>query len=332
MRHQPPNCDATGWVSNVDMRFRCCSSHSIYVLHVDWVFINSQSLGQRWQEDTQKRSGDPNPQYFSKGTAVQMGGVLPYKLEAYCSTNGRLTAGFPFLRSLEARKVRRYKWGAYCRTNWRCTAVLFRQVVGVGVSETLPRYAWTRVQKDHWILDAEVLIFVPKSRPTMFQASKFWWGGPSGYSRAFQKEVQDSLASQDLFRISLQESALELNVLRFSLDPPGKLTRRYGGSVLNGERLSGHLPCDSPWICIWILSGGWGACARAWAREDKEGWGPDLQKCTLIFSSSRVKLGTHKGPQLQGTIVSNSLRALLALRQLFQLLARHYPSWMKAYP
>ena len=87
--------------------------------------------------DSQKRSGDPNPQYFSKSTAVQMGGVLPYKWEAYCSTNGRRIAGFPFLRSLEARKVRRYKWGAYCRTNWRCTAVLFRQVVGVGVSETL---------------------------------------------------------------------------------------------------------------------------------------------------------------------------------------------------
>ena len=33
----------------------------------------------------QKRSGDPNPQYFSKSTAVQMGGVLPYEWEAYCS-------------------------------------------------------------------------------------------------------------------------------------------------------------------------------------------------------------------------------------------------------
>ena len=78
------------------------------------------------------------PQYFSKSTAVQMGGVLPYKWEAYCSTNGRRVAGFPFLRSLEARQARRYKWGAYCRTNWRCTVVLFRQVVGVGASETLP--------------------------------------------------------------------------------------------------------------------------------------------------------------------------------------------------
>ena len=76
----------------------------------------------------------PTPSIFSK--------ILPYKWGAYCSTNGRRTAGFPFLRSLEARKVRRYKWGAYCRTNWRCTAVLFRQVVGVGVSETLPKLIW----------------------------------------------------------------------------------------------------------------------------------------------------------------------------------------------
>ena len=54
----------------------------------------------------QKCSGDPNPQFFFKSTAVQMGGVLPYKWEAYCSTNGKRIAGFPFLRSLEARKVR----------------------------------------------------------------------------------------------------------------------------------------------------------------------------------------------------------------------------------
>ena len=80
----------------------------------------------------------PQPPVLLQKYCVQMGGVLPYNWEAYCSTNGRRTAGFPFLRSLEARKVRRYKWGAYCRTNWGCTAVLFRQVVGVGVSETLP--------------------------------------------------------------------------------------------------------------------------------------------------------------------------------------------------
>ena len=88
----------------------------------------------------QKRSGDPNPQYFPKVLPYKWGRVLPYKWEAYCSTNGRCIAGCPFLRSLDARKARRYKWGAYCRTNWRCTAVLFGQVVGVGVSETLPNY------------------------------------------------------------------------------------------------------------------------------------------------------------------------------------------------
>ena len=79
-------------------------------------------------------SGAPNPQYFLTSTEVQMGGVLPYKWAAYCSTNGRCTAGFPFLKGLEARKGQRYKWGVYCRTNWGCTAVLFRRVVRVGCS------------------------------------------------------------------------------------------------------------------------------------------------------------------------------------------------------
>ena len=63
-------------------------------------------------------------------TAVQMGGVLQYKWEAYCRVH--------LSSKLRSRNVQRYKWGAYCRTNWRCTAVLIRPVVGVGVSETLP--------------------------------------------------------------------------------------------------------------------------------------------------------------------------------------------------
>ena len=46
-------------------------------------------------------SGDPNPQYFLKSTAVQMGGVLPYKWEVFCWV--------PFLQGLEARKVQRYR-------------------------------------------------------------------------------------------------------------------------------------------------------------------------------------------------------------------------------
>ena len=70
---------------------------------------------------------------FSKVTPVQMGGVLRYKWEAYCGTNWRCTAAFPFLQGLEASKAQRYKWGAYCGTNWRCTAVLFRQVERFGL-------------------------------------------------------------------------------------------------------------------------------------------------------------------------------------------------------
>ena len=45
--------------------------------------------------------------YFLKSTAVQMGGVLQYKWEVYCRTNGRCTAvqmggvllGFPFFKA-----------------------------------------------------------------------------------------------------------------------------------------------------------------------------------------------------------------------------------------
>ena len=59
----------------------------------------------------QELSGDPNPQDLLKSTAVQMGGVLPYKWEAYCRTNGRCIVAFPFLQGAEARKAHQYKWG-----------------------------------------------------------------------------------------------------------------------------------------------------------------------------------------------------------------------------
>ena len=73
----------------------------------------------------QKRSGDPNPQYFSESTAVQMGGVLPaiqmggvlqYKWEAYC----RISLSSK-LRSQEGTAIQMggvlpYKLEAYCRT------------------------------------------------------------------------------------------------------------------------------------------------------------------------------------------------------------------------
>ena len=36
---------------------------------------------------------------------------MRYKKEAYCSTNWRCTAAFPFLQGLEASKAQHYKWG-----------------------------------------------------------------------------------------------------------------------------------------------------------------------------------------------------------------------------
>ena len=151
---------------------------------------------------SQKHSGDPNPQYFSKSTAVQMGGVLPYKWEAYCSTNRRRIAGFPFLRSLEARKVQHYKWGAYCRTNWRRTAVLFRQAVGVGVSETLPNFcsaAFRKLQRNFrfrlWHVTG---LSAPKSRDSLRLRRRF---------SPLSKKSRDFLRPQDA-RFPLRRKSL----------------------------------------------------------------------------------------------------------------------------
>ena len=107
----------------------------------------------------------PTPSIFPK--------VLPYKWGAYCRTNGRRTAVQMggvlqgFLRSLEARTAWRYKWGAYCRTNWRYIAVPFRQVVGVGVSETLPNYIMKIARN---FFDATVLAFQVQSCEGVMQS------------------------------------------------------------------------------------------------------------------------------------------------------------------
>ena len=68
-------------------------------------------------EFIQELSGDPNPQYFLKSIVVEIGGVLQYRLEAYCSTDGRLIEykwevySWVSLQSFEARKAQRYKCG-----------------------------------------------------------------------------------------------------------------------------------------------------------------------------------------------------------------------------
>ena len=54
--------------------------------------------------------------------AIQMGGVLQYKWEAYCDTNGRSTDNASLLleprgtksTSIQIRGILRYKWAVYC--------------------------------------------------------------------------------------------------------------------------------------------------------------------------------------------------------------------------
>ena len=66
-----------------------------------------------------------------------MGGVLRYKWEAYCNTDGRSTDNIFFPQSVGVPKALQYTLEAYCNTNWRCIAILFWEVVVVGVSDIL---------------------------------------------------------------------------------------------------------------------------------------------------------------------------------------------------
>ena len=71
-----------------------------------------------------EHSGDHNHQDFPKSTAIQMGGVLRYKWEAYCDTNGRSTDSISLSSKRRGTKstavqiggVLQYKWEAYCDT------------------------------------------------------------------------------------------------------------------------------------------------------------------------------------------------------------------------
>ena len=64
----------------------------------------------------QKRSGDPNPQYFSKSTAIQMGGVLPYKWEAYCRVSLSSKLRGQESTAIQMGSVLPYKLEVYWRT------------------------------------------------------------------------------------------------------------------------------------------------------------------------------------------------------------------------
>ena len=68
--------------------------------------------------------GDHNHQDFSKSTAIQMGGVLQYKWEAYCDTNGTSTDSISLSSerrgtksiAIQIRGVLQYKLEVYCDT------------------------------------------------------------------------------------------------------------------------------------------------------------------------------------------------------------------------
>ena len=79
------------------------------------------------------------PGIFSKATPAQMGGVLQYKWEAYCSTNERCIAAFPFLQGLEASKAQCYKWGGVLRYKLEVYCQYFSdKLYGLGVPGQCP--------------------------------------------------------------------------------------------------------------------------------------------------------------------------------------------------
>ena len=163
-----------------------------------------------------------------------MGGVLQHKWEAYCSTNGRRIAGFPFPRSLEARKVGRCKWGAYCRTNWRCTAVLFRQVVGVGVSETLPnRSNRTPVNETHAPLVSPFSLY--QSQGCVHKCSKNSESRKGGLSKGASCAKQTFLQGNGLPSAVLQGNGL----------PSAVVTRHPLGLGKSNQSRTGLSSCKS---------------------------------------------------------------------------------------
>ena len=154
-----------------------------------------------------------------KEVRVFKGGVLPYKWEAYCSTNGSCTVRFPFLQGLKARKVQRYKREAYSRTNWGCTAVLSSRPVGFGVAETLLNQSgihscraaeWKYRPKAFWTH----LSTLPKApcRTQYTTESEFRHGEKIRYGRS--KTLRRGLRNACLYRQKRQENGIQTVKLR----------------------------------------------------------------------------------------------------------------------
>ena len=87
-----------------------------------------------------------------------MGGVLPYKWEAYCSRNGRRIAGFPFSSKLRSQEgtaiqmggVQPYKLEVYCRTFYTsCRGWGFRNIARLKSTNVreVPKLEFSRTLK-----------------------------------------------------------------------------------------------------------------------------------------------------------------------------------------
>ena len=64
----------------------------------------------------QELSGDPNPQYFLKSIAIQMGGVLQYRWEVYCWASLPSRIRREEGTAIQMGGVLPYKLEVYCTT------------------------------------------------------------------------------------------------------------------------------------------------------------------------------------------------------------------------
>ena len=117
-----------------------------------------------------KHPGDHNHQDFPQSTAMQMGGVLQYKWEAYCDTNGRSTDNISL--SLQPRGTKsiaiqiggvlQYKWEVYCDTYLRSSGGWgFRHSSELRVYTTRPQ---VQKNKGGFPLWCFMLFFLPWNR------------------------------------------------------------------------------------------------------------------------------------------------------------------------
>ena len=82
----------------------------------------------------------PQPlRIFSKVSLVQMGGVLRYKLEAYCSTNWRCTAAFRIFPKLRSQRGTALQMGVVLRYKLEVYRQYFSdKLCGLGVPKQFP--------------------------------------------------------------------------------------------------------------------------------------------------------------------------------------------------